>query len=197
MTFCDSYTVNPFGISLPNLTAKKNWGQKKTNISGAALPRGAVVLPPYADTGHGLDREKIGGSDGLYTAVTVAGTNLFDATAGAQNGYGPFEAVTNDVNSPAADDGEVYTWDGGEDGSIMQILVRRDWTTVLRAGVPLALIEGQYYLVPTNTAGVATVTETHSIPIAMTVVEIPAGTYAAATSTELITVRFKGTGILV
>lgn len=189
--FGNSNVVEPFRCSLPDLTAKTNFGYKVTNISGATLTRGAVVLPDWDDTGHSTDLTKIGGTDGIFTRVTLPGTDLYDASAGLQNALGPFYVVTNAAGENVLDNAtDCYVWDGGPDGSLMQVKVNFNWAGALAAGTLLSLLEGQQYL--TVDTGVGGYTATKSRIIAQTLWNYPAGTVASGTSTELITVRFRG-----
>lgn len=188
--FGNSNVVEPFRCSLPDLSAKTDFGYAVTNISGGALPRGSVVLPDWDDTGHSTDLTKIGGTDGIFTRVTIAGTDLYDAVAGLQNALGPFYVVTNAEDDPVADNGTAYVWDGGPDGSLMEVRVNYNWANALPAGTLLSLAEGQNYL--TVDTGVGGYTATKSRIIAQVLWNYPAASVAAGSSTELIVVRFRG-----
>lgn len=191
-----STVVSPFGSSIPNLTQNVDFGYKRTNISGGTLARGSVVMPAYLEGGHGIVRTKLDGPTGLFSAVKLP-NNFVDDGSGTLTGVannklyarGPFYVTTNDAAKVAADDGDVFVWDGGPSSSYMQVLVRRDWTTALSEGILLGATTGQAYLSVANAAA-ATISD----PVARVAVRIPAGTYAASVSTQLITVQFIGTG---
>ena len=194
----DTTVINPFGPSIPDYTDKEDFGTKLTNVTGGALSRGSVVMPAFGDTAHSIDRTKYAGTGSLYSAVKTP-ADLVDDGSGTISGvannplfgyYGPFYVAMNAADDTIADNKQGRFFDGGPLGSFMEVRVNYDWTNDLYEGIALAPVSGQTYLGVADLTAVA-----NPRPVARVPVQIPAGTFAAGTSTQLIRVLFRPRGI--